>query len=141
MPYCLPFQAHTTSGFEYRTLLIEPPVFLSRLESDLRTAGVTFAPLKTFASRAEIFATIPDDVIINCSGFGAKILWSDPDLIPIKGQLAMLPAQPSLQYLYGENGYLFPRSDHVVIGGTFEYDVNNEMPNKSDCVKLVSHMK
>ena len=40
----------------------------------------------------------------------------------------MLPAQPGLQYLYGQDGYLFPRSDHVVIGGTFEVGVNNDHP-------------
>jgi glycine/D-amino acid oxidase-like deaminating enzyme len=67
-------------------------------------------------------------------------LWNDPKMVPIKGQLAMLPAQPALQYLYGQNGYMFPRADHVVIGGTFESGVNNEVPNKSDCQDLVRHI-
>ena len=59
---------------------------------------------------------------------------------PIKGQLAMLPPQPALQYLYGQDGYMFPRSDHVVIGGTFEVGVNNERPNKAVCRSLVDHI-
>ena len=62
-------------------------------------------------------------------------------MVPIKGQLAMLPPQPALQYLYGQDGYLFPRSDHVVIGGTFEVGVNNETVDKSVCQWLVDHMK
>ena len=47
-----------------------------------------------------------------------------PPLLCFAG-LAMLPAQPGLQYSYGQDGYLFSRSDHVVIGGTFEVGVNN----------------
>jgi glycine/D-amino acid oxidase-like deaminating enzyme len=67
-------------------------------------------------------------------------LWADPKMAPIKGQLAMLPAQPNLQYLYGQDGYMFPRADHVVIGGTFEVGVNNETADKVECQKLVTHM-
>ena len=67
-------------------------------------------------------------------------LWSDPKMTPIKGQLAMLPPQPNLQYLYGQNGYMFPRADHVVIGGTFQIGVNNETANKADCKRLVNHI-
>jgi glycine/D-amino acid oxidase-like deaminating enzyme len=68
-------------------------------------------------------------------------LWSDPKMVPIKGQLAMLRPQPALQYLYGQNGYMFPRADHIVIGGTFEVGVNDEVPNKSVCQDLVNHIK
>ena len=35
----LPFEGHTKPGFEYQTLLIEPPIFLARLEADLNAAG------------------------------------------------------------------------------------------------------
>jgi glycine/D-amino acid oxidase-like deaminating enzyme len=61
-------------------------------------------------------------------------------MMPIKGQLALLRPQPALQYLYGQNGYLFPRSDHVVIGGTFEPGVNNETADKAVCQSLVDHI-
>jgi D-amino-acid oxidase len=81
----LPFEGHTRSGFVYQTLLIEPPVFLAKLEADLRP-------------------------------------------------------QPALQYLYGRDGYMFPRADHVVIGGTFELGVNNETPDPHVCQGLVDHM-
>ena len=67
-------------------------------------------------------------------------LMNDPKMVPIKGQLAMLPPQPALQYLYGQDGYMFPRADHVVIGGTFEVGVNNETADKSVCQGLVSHI-
>jgi glycine/D-amino acid oxidase-like deaminating enzyme len=135
----LPFEGHTMPGFEYRTLLIEPPIFLPRLEADLRAQGVDFKH-KEFASSADLLTFLTQKIVINCTGFGAKKLWNDPRVVPRKGQLAMLPAQPNLQYLYGQNGYMFPRADHVVIGGTFT-EKSDEDASKIVCKGLVDHMK
>ncbi|MEJ0073835.1 MAG: FAD-dependent oxidoreductase [Alphaproteobacteria bacterium] len=139
----LPFEGHTKPGFEYKTLLIEPPIFLPKLEADLNASGATFKFLpQKFASKAEILAKVPDNTIVNCTGFGAKALWGDNNLVPIQGQLAMLkPGQPGLEYLYGQDGYMFPRADAVVIGGTFDEGVNSEVPNKAKCNSLVDHIK
>jgi glycine/D-amino acid oxidase-like deaminating enzyme len=134
----LPFEGHTGPGFEYQTLLIEPPIFLARLEADLRARGVNFVQQK-FSNRSQVLA-LAENIVVNCTGLGAMQLWTDPKVVPIRGQLAMLPPQPALQYLYGQNGYLFPRSDHVVIGGTFEMGVNDETPNKAECQRLVDYM-
>jgi glycine/D-amino acid oxidase-like deaminating enzyme len=136
----MPFEGHTKPGFEYQTLLIEPLIFLPRLETDLRARGVAFVP-KTFTSRSDVLTTLTEKIVVNCAGLGAMKLWNDPKVVPIKGQLAMLPAQPNLQYLYGQDGYMFPRADHVVIGGTFELGVNNETFDKSVCQGLVDHIK
>jgi D-amino-acid oxidase len=135
----LPFEGHANSGFVYQTLLIEPPVFLAKLETDLKARGAAFVSRK-FASKADIKASVPENVIVNCTGLGSMKLFSDPSMQPIKGQLAMLPAQSALQYLYGQNGYMFPRGDHVVIGGTFEVGVNNETPSRAVCKRLVDHV-
>lgn len=135
----MPFEGHTKSGFEYRTLLIEPPIFLRRLESDLKARGVTFVQ-KRFTSKSDVLTSVTQNIVVNCTGLGAMTLWSDPKVVPIKGQLAMLRAQPNLQYLYGQDGYVFPRSDHVVIGGTFELGKNDENFNKSVCRGLVRHI-
>jgi D-amino-acid oxidase len=134
----LPFEGHTSPGFEYQTLLIEPPIFLPRLEADLKARGVPFVS-KKFANKTDILTSLSQKIIINCTGLGAKILWNDLKVVPLKGQLAMLPAQPNLQYLYGQNGYMFPRADHVVIGGTFDHE-NDEIPNKAVCQDLMRHI-
>src|SRR5258706_280794 len=75
------------------------------------------------------------------SAIGAMKLWNDPKRSPIKRQLAMLPAQAILQYPYGQNGYIFPRDDHVVIGRTIESGVCDDTADKSVCVALVDHIK
>lgn len=135
----LPFEHHTKPGFVYQTLLIEPPVLLGKLKADLDRRGVAFV-MKPFVSRSDVLTNVPQNIVVNCTGLGAMTLWSDPKVTPIKGQLALLPPQLALQYLYGQNGYMFPRSDHVVIGGTFEPGHNNERPNKAVCQGLVNHI-
>ena len=135
----MPFEGHTGSGFEYNTLLIEPPVFLAQLECDLRNRGVTFVD-RHFVSRADILATLTQNIIANCTGMGAKELFNDSQMQPIKGQLAMLPPQQNLKYLYSGDGYLFPRSDHVVIGGTYEPNPVDEEPDPSVCKDVVKYM-
>jgi glycine/D-amino acid oxidase-like deaminating enzyme len=135
----LPFEGHTKAGFEYHTMLIEPPIFLRRLERDLRACDVAFE-YRQFSCRSEVLTSLAENIVVNCTGFGAMTLWSDPQMAPIKGELAMLPAQPSLQYLYGQNGYMFPRTDHLVIGGTFEIGVNDETTDPFVCKDLVDHV-
>jgi D-amino-acid oxidase len=135
----LPFEGHTKPGHMYRTLLVETPTFLKRLAADLDDRGATFVR-KEFASSSDVLTSLTQKIIINCTGFGSKKLWNDAKLIPIKGQLAMLRAQPRLEYLYGQNGYMFPRTDHVVIGGTFESCMNNETANKARVKSLVSYL-
>lgn len=138
----LPFEGPPRPGFKYQTLLIEPPIFLPKLDGELRARGVQFVT-KTFTSANQILSTLTENIIVNCTGFGAKGLFADAeDMIPYKGQLALLPAQSNLQYLFGRgNGYMFPRKDALVIGGTFEENVNNTTASKTKCKKLVEIMK
>src|SRR3546814_1275852 len=44
----------------------------------------------------------------NCTGLGARDLFGDMELIPIRGQLAILIPQPEVRYAFtGEAGYMF----------------------------------
>jgi len=135
----LPFEHHTKPGWVYQTLLVEPPIFLKRLDDDLRARNVPFVT-RTFSTVADVLA-LQENIIVNCTGLGSKKIWNDQQLQPIKGQLALLPGQPALNYLYGQNGYMFPRTDVVVIGGSFELDFTTTDPDPDFCKLLVDYMK
>jgi D-amino-acid oxidase len=135
----LPFEGPARSGYKYQTLLIEPPIFLPRLEADLKARGVLFVRRK-FVSSTDVLTSLTQKIIVDCTGLGAMTLWNDAKMWPTRGQLAMLPAQPKLRYLLGQHGYMFPRTDHVVIGGTIEGGVNNETPSKARCQELVENI-
>jgi D-amino-acid oxidase len=43
-------------------------------------------------------------------------------LMPVRGQLEVLLPQPEIDYGYLGAGYMFPRSDGIFLGGTYEPD-------------------
>jgi hypothetical protein len=134
----LPLKHHTKLGYLYQTLLVEPPIFLKRLATDLSAKQVPFVP-RTFSSLADVLS-LSENIIVNCMGLGSKAIWPDPSLYPRKGQLAILPAQPKLTYLYSQSGYLFPRSDAVIIGGSIEDSFTSPAPDPAFCRNLVADM-
>lgn len=112
---------------EFTTMLIEPSIYLSALLRDFYIAGGRVV-VKEFRSRQEI-ARLPEPVIFNCSGLGARALFGDEELIPVRGQLEVLLPQPEIDYCYLSSGYMFPRRDGIILGGTWDHDDWNLSPN------------
>src|SRR3546814_8682139 len=114
-----PFPVGGVSRFD--TLYVETGRFLRQLMRDIQIAGGRFA-IRSFAAPAEI-AALPERLVFNCTGLGPRALFGDTELQPVRGQLAILLPQPEVQYAFtGEAGYMFPRPDGIIIGGTFERD-------------------
>ena len=135
----LPFAHFTAPGYAYATLLIEPPILLPKLLADLAAAQAPCVA-REFANAADVLS-LSEDIIVNCTGLGAGKLFNDRLMIPVRGQLVMLPAQPGLQYLFSGHGYLFPRQDAVVVGGTDEPNVTDPTPNLAMCKTLLAYVK
>lgn len=74
------------------------------------------------------------DIVINCSGLGARQLVHDPDIYPVRGQVVRIPASPHVTQVVlaadevpnagpGEVAYVIPRIDDIVLGGlALEHD-------------------
>lgn len=105
---------------QYSSMLIEPSIYLSKLLRDFYVAGGRVV-VKEFRSRAEI-ARLREPVIFNCTGLGSRELFKDEELVPVRGQLEILLPQPEIDYCYVSNGYMFPRNDGVILGGTWDHD-------------------
>jgi D-amino-acid oxidase len=61
-------------------------------------------------------------------------------MVPIKGQLVFLKPQHNLNYLFSGGGYVFPRNDAVVVGGSQDY-VDDAKPDPVECKDTVAHVK
>lgn len=104
---------------QFDGLLIEPPLFLDALTTDFRIAGGRFV-VGEIHSPAEIQA-LPEKLVFNCTGLGAKALFQDAELTPVRGQLTFLVPQPEVTYAtVFEDTYMFSRRDGVLLGGTHE---------------------
>ena len=105
---------------QFSTMLIEPSIYLAALLRDFYIAGGRVV-VREFRSREEIMR-LPEPVIFNCTGLGARALFDDQKLGPVRGQLEVLLPQPEVDYCYLGRGYMFPRHDGIILGGTFDHD-------------------
>jgi D-amino-acid oxidase len=105
---------------QYSTMLIEPSIYLSALLRDFYIAGGRVV-VKEFKSRQEL-ARLTEPVVFNCTGLGSRALFDDQELSPVRGQLEILLPQPEVDYCYLSSGYMFPRRDGIILGGTWDHD-------------------
>ena len=113
---------------QFSTMMIEPHTYLRALLRDFYIAGGKIV-VRELKSRQEI-SRLPEPVIFNCTGLGARQLVDDQKLIPVRGQLEVLLPQPEVDYCYLSNlGYMFPRRDGIILGGTFDHDDWSLQPN------------
>ena len=120
---------------QFSSMLIEPSIYLSALLRDFYIAGGRVV-VKEFRSRAEI-ARLREPVVFNCTGLGSRELFDDEELIPVRGQLEILLPQPEIDYCYLSSGYMFPRRDGVVLGGTWDHDDWSLMPNADQATGIL----
>src|SRR5262249_15752934 len=104
---------------EYSTMLIEPQTYLNALLRDFYVAGGKVA-IKEFRDGHELMR-LAQPVTFNCTGLGARTLFNDQKLEPVRGQLEILLPQPEIDYCYLSSGYMFPRHDGIILGGTFDH--------------------
>lgn len=103
----------------FTTMLVEPNTFLPALLDDILVRGGRVEP-REFHALEEVLA-LDEAAVINCTGLGSRTLFGDYDLVPVRGQLAILLPQPEVDYVTLAGGaYMFPRSDGIVLGGSQE---------------------
>jgi D-amino-acid oxidase len=70
---------------------------------------------REFHTPSEI-AALPQKVVINCPGYGARALWKDDSVVPVRGQITWLMPQPEVNYgvYWGDMGVL-ARRDGIVL--------------------------
>lgn len=89
-------------------------------------------------------AALGKKVVINCTGYGARALWKDETLTPVRGQIARLIPQPDVRYgLVYRHVLAVPRRDGIVVqsfeGGEGKgYGDANETPDRAETERAVS---
>ena len=108
--------------YAYRrdSMLIEPAIYLNALLRDFYIAGGKIV-VRDFAESRELMQ-LRENLIFNCTGLGARTLFHDEELVPIRGQLTFLLPQPEVDYMTVGPGdiYMFPRRDGILLGGSHD---------------------
>jgi len=124
----------------YDTMYVETGRYLRQMTRDVQIAGGKIE-VRKFATPADIGA-LPESLVFNCTGLGSHDLFGDQLLIPIRGQLAILEPQPEVRYaVQGQFGYMFPRADGILLGGTYERGVWDPTPDPADISGIVADHK
>jgi glycine/D-amino acid oxidase-like deaminating enzyme len=113
---------------QFDGMIVEPPIYLPAMLTDVRIAGgkVVVREIKNL----DEVRGLPEKLVFNCTGLGAKALFGDEELTPIRGQLTFLLPQPEVTYATTyENTYMFSRRDGVALGGTHEMGDWNLQPD------------
>ena len=74
-------------------------------------------------------AGLRERTIIHATGYGARALFGDETLVPVRGQTARLVPQPEVDYglqWRGHNLFVVPRRDGILVQAQGEHDWNNE---------------
>ncbi|MGQ0559373.1 MAG: FAD-dependent oxidoreductase [Sphingosinicella sp.] len=121
----------------YDTLYVEVGRYLRQMIRDVQIAGGRIA-VRRFESPAEI-AALPERLVFNCTGLGARALFGDQELRPARGQLTFLLPQPEINYAFlFEAGHMFPRPDGILLGGTFELDQWSTAPDPATTERILA---
>jgi glycine/D-amino acid oxidase-like deaminating enzyme len=128
----------TPYAYRRYSMLIEPGPFLEMLLRDFELGGGKVV-VRTFSSPRDL-AGLPERLIFNCTGLGSRTLFNDQELTPIRGQLSVLLPQEEVNYmtLGPRNTYMFPRSDGIILGGSFDRGVSNLEPDPAISDRILS---
>ena len=112
-----------------------------QLTSDFLLEGGKIVAM-TFDTPADL-ARLKEPVVVNCTGYGARALWKDETITPVRGQIAWLAPQPEVRYgVYYRHVSVLPRPDGIVVqqvGDTemWGYGVDDERPDRKEAEDAV----
>lgn len=114
-------RAGFAQGWRMKVPVIETPTYLPWLFAELGARGARFEA-RTVRSLDE---TRGFDALVNCTGLGARELVGDRACFAIRGQVVRVPRGAVTSALNfhradGAFGYVIPRADDCVLGGTAE---------------------
>lgn len=139
------FPSHYKSGVFFSTIIADCRHYLQWLTKKFTDAGG-----KIEVRHISKISELPKayDVIVNCTGLGAKNLLSDNMLVPVRGQTIRVKAPWIKHFYYGDEAYIVPGVDYVTLGGVKDYgswkmEVNPYQKQFifDKCVELVPSLK
>ena len=113
------------------TIRIEPSIYLDAMLTEFRRFGGGIV-IRKFDTPRDLM-TLEESLIVNCTGLGSRDLFSDEELMPVRGQLTFLIPQPEVDYGYG----CMPRSDGIALGSTRERGVWSLEPDEEARRRIV----
>lgn len=134
-PGSTPFPTKTV--YRNSSLTFNVASYARQLMQEFQIAGGRIET-REFHSPSDL-ATLPQAVILNCTGYGARQLWADESIVPVRGQIAWLIPQEGVNYgIYYKGLNVLARRDGIVIqpsgdrGDDTGWNDTNEEPDRAE---------
>lgn len=116
----------------YTSMMFNISTYARLLLAEFREAGGTIE-IREFHEPREL-TKLPEPTLIHATGYGARALFKDESIVPVRGQTARLIPQPEVTYgLYvAPNLSVVPRSDGIlvqVLGDSGNFNNPDTTPN------------
>jgi D-amino-acid oxidase len=117
--------------------VVDMPRHLTWLLHELRAAGVA-----SVSRRLDRLEDAGGDLVVNCTGLGARELVPDPSVTPIRGQVVIVEQCGIDEWLLDQSDpanlvYVVPRTDTVVLGGTADEGSDRQDPDPRVAAAIV----
>lgn len=136
-------------GYRLEVPLIEAPIYMDYLVSEFKRRGGTIQVTERELDSLDGLCA-EADLVINCTGIGAKQLCDDDEVYPIRGQNIRM-SNPNISRSFldeKEPSYLFARKHDCIVGGTaqdgnwaLDYDPKTADKMLEKCIQINSSLK
>ncbi|WP_267226408.1 FAD-dependent oxidoreductase [Dyella silvae] len=134
----------------YSTIMFNISSYANLLMSEFLAAGGKIE-VREF-QHADELQKLPEHTLVNATGYGARALFNDDSVIPVRGQTARLIPQPEVTYgLRTHNLSVVPRTDGLmvqVLGDSGNFNNDDITPHREvseaavrELAEVVSQMK
>jgi glycine/D-amino acid oxidase-like deaminating enzyme len=124
----------------YTNMLFNISAYQRLLVSDFKQSGGVIET-RSFESPSEV-AKLREKTIINATGYGARDLFGDDSLVPVRGQLSRLIPQPEITFglNYADHWSMLPRRDGIVLQAyeSDRYGSDDTTPNVGETERMIA---
>lgn len=125
------------AGWSFTAPVVEMPVYLRWLTTRVLGHGGSLTRLTLGG------LPVGPDVVVNCSGLGARLLGHDPGVVPVRGQVAYVEQVGLERWWLDGSGlsYVVPRRDDIVVGGTEEPGEWSPTPSPEQAERILARAR
>ena len=119
-------------GYSVLVPFIDTSKFMPMLKNRILEMGGKIQKIEKIKSQDHWLSLCSSPILVNCTGLGAKEIFKDEELYPIRGQIVRA-SKPDIDDCFvaiQESSdcltHVFPRSDDCILGGTSQVGNENE---------------
>ncbi len=132
-----PFATNAVPGRVFTSKFIHNNQFLRVIHDEVLALGGEIVERKIESSNE--LGELDETVLVNCLALGSKQVFGDERVYPARGVIVHVKAQDLGYGVHDGYRYLFPRKDALILGGCFQEERWDEVPDQVMIDEILDH--